>query len=430
MLVIGLNAYHADAAACILRDGVVVAAAEEERFRRIKHWSGFPSEAIRYCLQAAGASLSDVNIVAINGDPSANIWKRGLYALTRRPSAGFVLDRLDNQRRRLSIEDEFARAFPASKFNGVIRRIEHHRAHMASAFFLSPFRRAVALSLDGFGDFASAAWGVGDGNDLRLDAQIYFPHSLGVFYQAITQYLGFPNYGDEYKIMGLAPYGAPTRMSEMRQIVRLKDDGRFELDLAYFRHHREKIDYVWSGGAPSVGALYSNALIELLGPPRNIDEPIGERCVDIAHSAQQMYEEAFFHLLDGLYAQGGEKRLALAGGCAMNSVANGKIRRRSRFREIYVAAAPGDAGGALGAALEAVRTRPEFERQPMTAAYLGPSATPDEIDALLFARRDELACGGCVVEEQTDESALCRRVAATIAEGKVVGWFQGRMEWG
>src|SRR5215467_5646065 len=248
MIILGLNAYHGDSSACLVRDGAIIAAAEEERFRRIKHWAGFPSEAIRYCLEEARVMLRDVNHIAINSDPSANLLRKVGYALWHRPDPRLLLERLRNQVKRQSIEVELAAAFPNERFTGKVHRVEHHLAHLASAFLVSPFREAVVASIDGFGDFSSAAWGIGADEEIRIDGRVFFPHSLGVFYQALTQYLGFPHYGDEYKVMGLAPYGKPTHLPQMRQIVRLTDGGRFELDTTYFCHHRQKIDYSWSGG--------------------------------------------------------------------------------------------------------------------------------------------------------------------------------------
>src|SRR6476469_3207136 len=247
LFLLGVNAYHGDAAACLLSDGEIIAAAEEERFRRIKHWAGFPSEAIRYCLAEAGAKLADVDHIAINSDPKANILRRLGYAFIQRPDLQLVLDRVRNQSKRLSIERELEMAFPGDAFRGKTHRVEHHLAHLASCFLVSPFEEAVTVSVDGFGDFASAAWGRGKGTSITMDGRIWFPHSLGVFYQALTQYLGFPHYGDEYKVMGLAPYGEPRFLSKMREIVRLASDGSFELDLTYFRHHKEQVSYHWAG---------------------------------------------------------------------------------------------------------------------------------------------------------------------------------------
>lgn len=449
MLILGLNAYHADSAACLLSDGAIVAAAEEERFRRIKHWAGFPSEAIRYCLAEAGASLADVEIVAVNSDPGASFLKKVGYTLRSRPDLALVLDRVRNQGRRQSIEAELAAAFPGSAFKGRVQRVEHHLAHLASCFLVSPFREASVVSVDGFGDFSSAAWGVGCGTAIAVEGRIHFPHSLGIFYQAMTQYLGFPHYGDEYKVMGLAPYGRPAYLAHMRRIVRLCESGGFELDTVYFRHHRERIDYAWSGGSPHVGTLFSPALEELLGPARAKDEPLSERHRDIAHSTQAMFEEAFFHLLMHLHAAHGLDSLALAGGCAMNSVANGKVRRVTPFRRLYVQAAAGDAGGALGAAIHAwhqlgtpaskaakkatalaLAGDPLEDRTIMEHAYLGPAARDEDVAALLSARAADLENAGCRVERIEDERALCDRTAKAVAAGGVVGWVQGRMEWG
>ena len=253
--ILGINAFHGDSAACLIRDGDIVAAAEEERFRRVKHWAGFPSEAIRYCLGEAGIGLADVEHVAVNQDAKANLGKKLAYMLTKRPDLGLVLDRIRNKREREGVEAHLTRAFPGESFRGRTHAVEHHLAHLSSAFHASSFGEAAIVSVDGFGDFASAAWGVGRGTAIEVEERVYFPHSLGIFYQALTQFLGFPHYGDEYKVMGLAPYGEPAFLPQMRNIVRLIEGGGFELDLTYFRHATEKVDYEWEGGAPVVGTL-------------------------------------------------------------------------------------------------------------------------------------------------------------------------------
>jgi carbamoyltransferase len=443
--ILGLNAYHGDASACLVRDGEIVAAAEEERFRRIKHWAGFPTEAIRYCLDEGGLSLAQVDHVALNSNPGASFFRKVGYALRRRPDIRLILDRVRNQAKRQSLESELARAFPATPFQGKVHRIEHHLAHLASCFLVSPFREATAVSIDGFGDFSSAAWGVGRQSTIDVEGRVYFPHSLGVFYQAITQYLGFPHYGDEYKVMGLAPYGQPRFVDRMQRVVALGEDGSFALDLGFFRHHREKIDYTWAGGAPVVGTLFGPELEDLLGPARQPEEPLSERHRDIARSAQAMYEDAFFHLLNRLHQRHGLDSLTLAGGCAMNSVANGKVRRMTPFKRVYIQSAAGDAGGAIGAAMQVWHGLSSSPSRPqacalggdavnghvvMDHAYLGPGSGDHEIEGTLAARAAELEAQGCEAARLADEEELCRRTAAAIAEGLVVGWFQGRMEWG
>ena len=429
-IILGINAFHGDSSACIVRDGELVNAAEEERFRRIKHWAGFPSEAIKWCLHDARIKLADVGHIAVNQDSKANIGKKVAYTLLRRPDLSLVLDRIRNKRERDGIDVHLANAFPNDVFTGKMHAVEHHLAHLSSAFHVSPFSEAVVVSVDGFGDFASAAWGYGRGTQIEVDDRVYFPHSLGTFYQALTQYLGFPNYGDEYKVMGLAPYGEPHFLSEMRKIVELLDDGSFRLNLSYFRHAREKIEYEWENGSPSVGMLFASALETLLGKARQSHEPLDQKHKDIARSVQAMYEEAFFHLLNALHRKHGGAAICIAGGCGMNSVANGKITLRTPFSQVYVQSAAGDAGGAIGAAYTVWHGLGGERAVPMTHAYLGPSYDDASIGTLLETHHDRIASAGCTVRHVFDETELCTETAAAIAEGKVIGWFQGRMEWG
>jgi carbamoyltransferase len=272
-LILGINAYHADAAACIVRDGQLLAAAEEERFRRIKHWAGFPSQAISYCLREANADLKDVTEVAVNRNSRANFFRKFSYVLLKRPNPRLVLARLRNRNQVGRIGDEL-HALAGRPFAGAIDHVEHHFAHLASTFYPSPFNEALILSIDGFGDFASAAWGHGAGTSLSLDGRILFPHSLGIFYQAMTQYLGFTNYGDEYKLMGLAACGDSSSRRDVEKLLSLHNDGTFALDLNYFRHHMEDIAYEWSGGEPVCGpdAMY-RLCFKLSAGPDSSGEP-------------------------------------------------------------------------------------------------------------------------------------------------------------
>ena len=434
MYIIGLNAFHGDSSACLLKDGHLVGAAEEERFRRIKHWAGFPSEAIKWCLFEAGINLEDVEHVALNQNTKANFGRKIMFTLNNRPSLKMLLDRFQNKRKRLDIKDQLLKAFPNSKFNGSIHSVEHHTAHLSSAFHISHFSKAVVVSIDGFGDFASSAWGIGQGIKIDLEDRVYFPHSLGIFYQALTQFIGFHNYGDEYKVMGLAPYGRPLYIEQMREIVKLNSDGRYELNLNYFRHHREKIDYEWENGSPYVGTLFSHDLEKLLGPARTKDQELTQKYKDIANSVQTMYEEAFFHLLNKLYEKYNLDNLAIAGGCAMNSVANGKVLLKTPFKKIYVQAAAGDAGGAIGAAMMTWHKiggeKSKKRIAPHNHAYWGPSFTNDYIDNLLKSQKDRIEKENFIIENFSEISQLAKFTAAEIEKGKVIGWFQGKMEWG
>jgi carbamoyltransferase len=430
VLILGLNAFHGDSSAAIVRDGTLVAAAEEERFRRLKHWAGFPTFAIEYCLREAGVTLGDVDHVAINQNSLANIGPKIRYLISNVSSAALALERFSNRQQRQRVPELMSKAFPTQQFRGAFHRVEHHLAHLSSAFHVSPFEEAVAVSIDGFGDFASTAWGVGRGERVAVDGRVLFPHSLGIFYQALTQYLGFPNYGDEYKVMGLAPYGSPSLVEEMKKIVKLRPGGRFVLDLSYFSHHRQSNSFQWNDRQPMYADLFTSALEELFGPRRMSNDQVEKRHFDVAYATQAVYEETTFHLLNELQRSSGLTDIALAGGCANNSVANGKIRRKTRFRRVYVQAAAGDAGGAIGAAISIWHKLGGSRRFEMDHAYWGPSYAAEQIGDVIDKYNLMIDRSQCDVQFLEDDAQLCERVAARLVEGKVVGWFQGRMEWG
>ena len=433
MIILGINAYHADAAAAIVVDGKLIAAAEEERFRRIKHWAGFPAEAIRYCLSEAGVSIHDVDHVAVSRDPKAHFWRKVLFALGHRPKWSYLADRMRNRSRVGNIKGVMSNELGArgEEIKARVHHIEHHRAHMASGFFVSPFERAAVVSVDALGDYTSTMWGIGEGNRIDVKGNILFPHSLGFLYTAATQYLGFPKYGDEYKVMGLAAYGEPEYPDAFRRIIRLKKDGTFELDLRFFRHHTGGVPMTWERGEPAVGPIYSDRWECLLGPARKPDEEVTSRHQNIASSLQVVFEETYFSILNKLYERTKLRSLCLSGGCAMNSVANGKISDRTPFEKIYIPPAPGDAGTAVGSAYDVHHRVPGLPRSfVMDHAFWGPQFGEADLSKELGVRSEEMKERGCIVTEIGDEDELCRRTARAIADGKVVGWFQGRMEWG
>ena len=428
--VLGLNAFHGDAAAALLRDGELVCAIEEERLNRTKHWAGFPSAAIGAVLADAGVPLSEVQHVAISRDPSAHLLKKALFAFRNRPGREAVASRLRNHRQ---VQDVGARlaALDREPFRGRVHHVEHHRAHLASAFFCSPFEEAACLSVDGFGDFLSSMSAVGRGTRLDVVDEVAFPHSLGVLYTAVTQFLGFPRYGDEYKVMGLASYGHPEYLDALRQVVSLEDDGQFRLDLDYFVHASEGVTMSWEGGEPVLGSLFSGKLAELLGPVREPGEDLTDRHRAVAASLQALYEEIFFHRVNWLQKRIRSRVLCLAGGCAMNSVANGKLFARSRFRDVWIQAAAGDAGTGLGAALYAWhQTLGNPRGFVMKHAYWGPAYPEGRIARALQERLPADGEQGIRVTKHAEEAALLEETAHAIAAGEVVGWFQGRSEWG
>lgn len=433
MIILGINTYHADASAALVVNGQLIAAAEEERFRRVKHWAGFPREAVWYCLEQAKVEFEAIDHIAVNRDPKANLLKKVLFAFGNRPSLGAVRDRLKNASKVRDLKEVMSKVLGVRReeIRAQIHHVEHHRAHMASTFYVSPFECAAVASVDGFGDFVSTMWGIGQGSRLKVQGAVTFPHSLGLFYLAMTQYLGFTSYGEEYKVMGLAAYGKPEYLEAMHRIVRLKAKGRFELDLDYFLHHSEGVSMTWDDGVPVIGRVYSDELVRLFGPPRERGSEVTERHQNLAASLQAMYEEAFFHILNDLYDRTREKNLCLAGGCALNSVANGQILLRTPFARVYIPPAAADSGGAIGAAYAVWHGELGHPRAfVMDRADWGPSFSEAQIREALGVRSKELEGQSCRLEEIQDEAKLCQRTAEEIAAGKVVGWFQGRMEWG
>jgi carbamoyltransferase len=472
MYILGINAYHGDAAAAIIKDGELIAAVEEERFNRIKHCAGFPTESVRYCLEVAGIRVEDLDHVGISRAPSAHLHKKVMFAARRgisnfefrnsnlksvatrlstpngEPAAaallvgsgtehsrsgngngrgffGQVADRLGNAARVRDLRQDLAQALdaPKSSIQAQFHNIEHHRAHLASSFYVSSFERAALLSIDGFGDFISTMWARGEGNRIEVLGQVEYPHSTGILYTATTQFLGFPRYGDEGKIMGLAPYGRPRYIEEFRDIIVTEAGGRFRLNLGYFRHHAEGVDMTWDNGSPVIGRIFSDEFAQTFGPARRPGAELTEREQDIASSLQLRLEEVAFHLLRHLHKQTGLDDLALSGGVAYNSVMNGKILLNTPFRRVFVQPAAGDSGTALGVCYEIYNGVLGRQRgSAIEGAYTGPEFTNAEI-------REALERCDLIFETYTDED-LTKRAARDIADGLVVGWFQGRMEFG
>lgn len=426
MYILGINAYHGGASACLTENGRLIAAAEEERFTRVKYWAGFPVKAIEYALAEAGITPQDLDHIGISIDPRANLMHKALFAFRNRPTLGFVRDRLSHSLKTGTLKTEFAEhmGVEANSLKAEFHNVEHHRAHMASAFFVSPFDRAAILSVDGAGDFVTTMWGTGQGNKIAVLDEILFPHSLGIFYTAVTQWLGFPKYGDEGKTMGLAPYGDPAPfMDAMRRMVRVQSDGTFELDLDYFVHHAEGADMSWAGGEPTLGMLFSPKMVELFGEPRVPRSEITQRHMDVAAAMQAMLEEAEFAIVRKLQAETGQTALCMAGGVALNSAFNGKVLPETNFREIYIQPAAGDAGTALGVCYFIYHQLLDQPRNyVMHDAYTGPQFNNGAIEAVL--KRHNLAY------QALEEDALVARAAEIVANGDVLGWFQGRMEWG
>lgn len=425
MYILGINAYHGGASACLIQDGRLVAAAEEERFTRVKYWAGFPVKAIEFVLSEAGITAQDLDHIGISIDPKANLMQKALFAFRQRPNLDFIKDRLSHSMKTGTLKSAFAEHMKVDPkdLKAEFHNVEHHRAHMASAFFVSPFDQGAILSIDGAGDFVTTMWGTGKGNKIEVKDEIPFPHSLGIFYTAVTQWLGFPKYGDEGKTMGLAPYGEPKYMDEMRRMVCIQRDGTFELDLDYFVHHAEGATMTWGDAEPTLGTLYSPKMVEMFGEPRVARSEITQKHMDVARSMQEMLEEAEFGIVRKLQAETGETTLCMAGGVALNSAFNGKVLPQTPFTDIFIHPAAGDAGTSLGVSYyiyHQILGNPRiFE---MNDAYTGPQFSPAQIETTLKGQN--------LSYQMLDEDALVKKAAQIVSEGNVLGWFQGRMEWG
>src|ERR687884_654167 len=399
--ILGLNAYHGDAAAALLIDGELVAAAEEERFNRVKHCAGFPELAAAWCLADAGLTVADLDHVAVSRDPKANIGRKLLRTIRHGASGRYLKARLENAAKVRDVKTHLARALHVEPdaIRAQTHNVEHHLAHAASAFFVSPFDDAAILSVDGFGDFASTMLAEGHGNRFKVLDRVLFPHSLGIFYTALTQWLGFPKYGDEGKVMGLAPYGDPERhLGRMRDLVRLNGSA-FELGLDYFTHDKEGVDMTWDEKTPTIGRIYSDRLVEAFGPAREPRSELTERQEDVAAALQAMLEEAYLHLVSGLWERTRSGNICLAGGVALNAVANGRIRPETPFNGVYVQPAAGDSGTAVGSAYWVWNQELGREREfVMEHAYTGPGYSDEECAAAL-------ASAG-VDSERLDDDAL------------------------
>jgi carbamoyltransferase len=423
-VILGINAYHGDASAALVTHGRLIAAVEEERFNRVKHWAGFPAQSIRWCLEAAGVDAREVDHVGISFNPRANLARRIGFVLRNRPSFGSLVDRLRRQGKTLGLDEQFAAAagVPRRELKAKFHRIEHHQTHVAAGYLISPFDEAAVLSIDGMGDFTSTLTAMARGAHWRECDRVFYPHSLGFLYTAVTMFLGFPHYGDEYKVMGLAPYGEPEFVDVFRRIIR-PSGNTFELNLDYFTHHKNGIRMVWNDGAPIVMPFHSRKLEDDLGPMRHPKEELTSRHDNIARSLQQVTEEIILHLLRRLHKKTGGKNVCLTGGCAMNSVANGKVTRETPFEHVYIPAGAADNGTSFGAAFyiwNRILGQPRSFVQDH--AYWGCDTLDEQCAAAVRA-------AGLPCHSYSQDELLDRTIDLLLA-GKVVGWFQGPMEFG
>lgn len=426
MIILGLNAYHADSSAAIFVNGELLVATEEERFRRVKHWAGFPSEAIRFCLKQANCSLEDVTAITIGRDPSAKRDRKARFVI-RHPRAAWSMwsQRSANKDDIEKLHERFEEVEPGVDTQMVqakIQFIEHHRSHLASAFFSSPFEEAAVLSIDGSGDFTTTMMARGKGTDIEVLDSLDFPASVGLFYTAFTQYLGFPHYGDEYKVMGLAPYGAPRFQEQVATFLPIEEGGWYRFPMKNYRLDGGVVSY--PDNLPTVASLFGPRFEEVFGPTRKKGEPLTQEHMDLAASVQRHCEEVIFHLLRRLHEETGLDRVCIAGGVAQNSVANGKMTRNTPFKEVYIPSAGHDAGISMGSAQYHIHCGLSQPRVPsLKYAHTGCRFSNEEVEAFLKSE-------GVEYIRYESDAKLYDVVSDALVDGKVIGWFNGRAEFG
>jgi len=425
MLILGLNMFHADASAAIVEDGKILFAVAEERLNRHKHYGGFPSLAVQACLNAAGAKITEVEHVAVGQDSDANLSKKVQYALANPAKVLNFIKMRQRKESMRSVRSLLAHALDvdATMLKFQEHHLEHHIAHIASAYYCSPWERAAGFSYDGSGDFVSTMMAGCEGPDIQVLDRVFLPNSLGSFYTMICDFIGYRKYGDEGKVMGLAPYGKDTYVDEIRKIVRIKN-GNFQLNMSYFKPLGSSQGMqVLPDGTVRLARHFSDKMEKLFGAPREPHAEITQRDMDLAYAMQHVFEETFFHLVNEMHKRVPEENLALAGGCALNSVANGKLFFRTPFRRTWIQPAAGDEGLAIGSAMHTYHSvLKQPRREQASHAYLGPEFSDEQIESALKSAGARY--------RRLERGAMLDTVSNQMVKGDVVGWFQGRMEWG
>ena len=431
MIILGLNINHADTSACIIVNGKIIAAIEEERFVRKKHYAGFPLNSIEFCLSIAKLKINDVNFITVNYSPTSNLKQKVFYIIKNIISIS-TLKKILSFKNKLFHTSDLHRYLNKNNFNGKIINVEHHMSHIASSYYNSSFENAAGLTIDGFGDFCSTGTFLCRNDKIQSLKKVYFPHSLGILYQAITQFLGFKNYGDEYKVMGLSAYGDPKYLKEFEDLIQYNSKNFFSLNLDYFSHHsNSEFSYSFSNGIPKFSNLYSKKITELLGEERNPYDKIEKRHFDIASSLQICFENIVFSILNNLYQETKIENLCLAGGCALNSKFNGLIKEKTPFKNVFIQPNAGDAGGAMGSALHFLRkneiNKASIHQRDNNKCYLGNSYTNEFIEDKLI-KKNKLMKNYSF--KKLNDADLYNEVANRISKNQVIGWFKGRCEWG
>lgn len=422
--ILGINAFHGNSSACILKNNEIVFAIEEERVNRIKNWSGFPSQSIRMCLNHVNKDLNDIKCIAINRNSKSNLKEKVFFSIKNFDNLKYAIKKSTNLIKLDSIENYFLKEFNLSSITPKIIFVDHHLAHLSSSYLTSNFTKSAILSLDGFGDFASCALGFASHNTLNIKHRVYYPHSLGILYQSITQMLGFKNYGDEYKVMGMSALGNNKFEEQFQKILTIKD-WEYKLNKNYFSYFKNGLNFNFNNIRPKFPNLYNNNMLKLFGiNKKNIYKQ--QLKADIACSLQVTFEKALFSTLKYMERSFNTNNLSYSGGCAMNSLANGKILQNTKYNNLSIHSASYDAGGAIGAAAYAY-LKYYKKKIIIKSNYLGPSYTNLEINNII--EKNKLHKNYNIIFKKSDLE-LIKFIIKKIKKKKIIGLFRGRLEWG
>ena len=419
-IILGINCYHADSSACIIKDGEIIAAIEEERVNRIKHWAGFPLYSINECLKISNLNAEDITDIAINTNPKSNLYGKIIFFLKKYLFSKKIFEVFFRYKSKITIKSLLFKKFSLNK-NLKFHYVDHHISHIASAFYPSKFKKAIGLTIDGSGDFSTLTISECSKKNIKVIKKILFPNSLGIFYEAMTQFLGFKNYGDEYKIMGLAPYGKPIYREKIEKNIIISDKKDFfKLNINFFNHTDKKFEYKFNG-KPNQNQIYNNKILSLFK-----DEDINDINFkkNFASSVQKVYEKIFLNILNFIKENNFSKNLIFAGGCALNSSANKFLIYENSFENLYIPFSPGDGGGAIGAGMY-VNNKYQIELKNNFTPYLGNSYTDNEVLNVISSLKNEIE-----FKKFKNENDLINDAVQMLIDQKVIGWFQGKMEFG
>ena len=427
MIILGLNVFHADTSSSLVIDGKLVSAIEEERFTKIKHYAGLPFNSIKYCLNSANIDISEVDVIAVNYNSKYNFLEKVLFSVKNFNFS--TIEKIISIKRKLSIKKIIEKNF-SKTIDEKILYIPHHISHIASGFFLSGLNDAIGLTVDGSGDFSTSESFILKQKSIKLVDKTIYPHSIGIFYQTFTQFLGFKNYGDEYKVMGLSSYGTPKYTNRLKKIIKFDDKGNFRLNLNYFNHHKNSLNFQFEDGKPFFNNFFNDKFLKLFGPERSIDRKIDQYHKDLAASVQKIFEDAVISKIKYLKQKYNSKNLVLSGGCFFNSILNGKIHDLDLFENVSISPFVGDAGGGVGAALYYFSKDKKFKNFPLVNSYLGSKYSDDYIKAEIVENYDLDKSETIMYKYFSDIEELTQEIAKKISENKLIAWFQGSSEFG